>query len=206
MQMPTSGQTAAFGRHVVTAVSTAVTMLAALHLMTPEQVASATHAFGDISDGFAKIIAGVGVLVPLGIAVFAALTASPLWQMFAVAKSATTPPEVKQAIVANVPAITLSPVPPGSIGAPSPAVIAACALAIMLTACTQAQINVAVDAGSRALCDVAQAEATANAANPSVAVQAAIQAVGVACANPAVTVATINNLRVTLKNALKKGA
>ena len=54
--------------------------------------------------------------------------------------------------------------------------------------------------------DVAQAEAQANAANPSVAVQAAIQAVGVACADPAVTVATINRLRVTMKNALKKGA
>ena len=80
------------------------------------------------------------------------------------------------------------------------------ALGLALAGCTQAQINVAVDAGSRALCDVAQAEAQANAANPSVAVQAAIQAVGIACADPAVTVATVNHLRVTMKNALKKGA
>ena len=105
ISMPTSGQVNAFGRHLLTSAGTATAMLAAFHLMTPDQVASATAAFNQISDGVTKIIGGVAVLVPIGAAIFAALTASPIWQMFAVAKSVATPPEVKAAIVQNVPAV-----------------------------------------------------------------------------------------------------
>ena len=130
------------------------------------------------------IVQGIGMIGALGAVIFRAT---------ATAKITSVLPQ-------------MSPVPPGSINAPSPAVIAACALAIMLTACTQAQINVAVDAGARALCDVAQAEAAANAADPRIAAQAAIQGVALACADPAATVAAINAARVALKNALKKRA
>ena len=105
MNLPSAGSVNAFGRHVITSVSTAAAMLAMLKLMTPEQVQSMTDAVGQINDGVAKIVAGVGVLIPIGTAIFAALTASPIWQMFAVAKSVATPPEVKAAIVQNVPAV-----------------------------------------------------------------------------------------------------
>ena len=106
MNLPNSAQMAAFGRHVITAAGTATTMLAVFHLLTPDQVSSATAAFDEISDGVTKIIAGFGVLLPIGVALYASLTASPLWQMLSVAKAAQTPPEVKQAIAATVPAAT----------------------------------------------------------------------------------------------------
>ena len=114
MNLPSAGSVNAFGRHVITSASTAAAMLAMLKLMTPEQVQSVTDAVGQINDGVAKIVAGVGVLIPIGTAIFAALTASPIWQMFAVAKSVTTPPEVKAAIVQNVPAVAAVTPPKGA--------------------------------------------------------------------------------------------
>ena len=104
MNLPSTASVYAFGRHVASYAAILTGLLATLHLMTPEQVATAQAAFDQISDGVTKIIAGVTLLIPLGMGIIAAFTASPLWQLIAVAKNPSTPPAVKEAIAETVPA------------------------------------------------------------------------------------------------------
>lgn len=98
MQLPNTAMAAAFGRHVITAASSVVATLAILHIMSPDQASAANDAVGQISDGVAKIAAGVGALIPVVSGVYAALTASPLWQLFAVSRN----PAVHQ-VIADAP-------------------------------------------------------------------------------------------------------
>ena len=87
MQTPTPAQLSAFGRHVLTASASVVTTLAVLSILKPADAASATSAIDQISTGVKSIIAGATTLIGLGSGLYAALTASPLWQMLAVAKN-----------------------------------------------------------------------------------------------------------------------
>ena len=87
MNMPTSGQVAAFGRHAATAAGTLVATLAVLHLTSADDAAKANSAFSQIGDGVTKIVAGVGALIPIVSGVYASLTASPLWQMLSLVKN-----------------------------------------------------------------------------------------------------------------------
>lgn len=94
MNLPTQSQVVAFGRHVVTYAMGGISMLAAVHVLSPTDATTATGAINQISTGVASIIAGVGTLVAIASGVYAAVTASPLWQIFAVAKN----PDVKAVI------------------------------------------------------------------------------------------------------------
>ena len=104
ISIPSAGQVNAFGRHAITSASSVMAVLAAFHFMKPEDVQAVLDALSQINDGVMKIVAGVGVLIPIGMAFIAALTASTGWQLLSVAKAPATPPEVKQAIAATVPA------------------------------------------------------------------------------------------------------
>lgn len=110
MNMPNSGQVAAFGRHMLTAGATAVTVLAVTHLINADQASAATGAFAQIGDGVTKIIAGFGALIPIASGVYAALTASPLWQLISVAKNPAVQSVVADAPLANaVPSAKVQP-------------------------------------------------------------------------------------------------
>lgn len=97
MKMPTLAQQAAFGRHVVSYAMGAITMAAALHVVTGDQASSLTTAVTQISNGVVSIAGGIATLVSLGAGLYAAWSSSPLSQLLAVAKNA----DVKQVVVAN---------------------------------------------------------------------------------------------------------
>lgn len=107
MNVPTTAQAAAFGRHVVTFAAGAVTAGAALHLLTGGQASDATTAISQISSGVASIAAGVATLVGIASAGYAALTASPLWQLLAVAKN----PDVAKVVMTDPAAAGAVPSP-----------------------------------------------------------------------------------------------
>lgn len=81
MRIPTQDQVLASGRHVVTFAGGAVTAFAALHLITGGDAQSAAEALNKIGHGFAEIVTGLGALVGIVSATFAALSANPLWQL-----------------------------------------------------------------------------------------------------------------------------
>lgn len=99
MELPTQAQVVAFGRHVVTFAMGGVTVLAAAHALSPTDATSATGAINQISSGVASIIAGVTTLIGIASGIYAAVSASPLWQLFAVAKN----PDVKAVITEPTP-------------------------------------------------------------------------------------------------------
>jgi hypothetical protein len=105
ISMPTSAQVNAFGRHVVSYSMGAVSMAVLFHVASPGDGQTATAAISQIVDGLKSVIAGATTLISFGMGIYAAFTAGPSAQIAAVAKSAFTPPEVKQAIAATVPAV-----------------------------------------------------------------------------------------------------
>ena len=76
MNLPSTAQVAAFGRHVVSYAMGAVTVLAATHVASPDQTQSATDAIKQISEGVAAVISGGSTLIALGSAFWAVITAS----------------------------------------------------------------------------------------------------------------------------------
>ena len=102
MNLPNQDQVLASGRHVITFAGGAVTMFAALHLITGGDAESAAKALSQIGHGFSEIIAGAGTLIAIGSGVFAALSANPLMQFFKGAKAlAADPTLAKDATVAQ---------------------------------------------------------------------------------------------------------
>lgn len=85
MNKPTAAQVWAFGRHVGTAAASVVATLVVTNLITPEEAKTTTSAFDQISTGIKDIIAGITALIPLVTALYAALSASPLWQAISAA-------------------------------------------------------------------------------------------------------------------------
>ena len=75
MQVPTSAQLEAIGRHVVSYAMGVVTALAATHIASPDQAQSATTAITQISQGVALIISGGTTLVAFASAIWAAISA-----------------------------------------------------------------------------------------------------------------------------------
>ncbi len=78
-----SQQTNAILRHVYTALGTAVALLIYMGV-SPDDQAKIVAAVHQIGDGFASIVAGLAVLVPIGSAMFARWTAKPAQQIAAV--------------------------------------------------------------------------------------------------------------------------
>jgi hypothetical protein len=76
MQMPTSDEINGALRHVYTAVGTASAVLVMVG-MSQEDVSSLGRGIHQIGDGVASIVAGVGTLIPIVCAVYAAWQQSP---------------------------------------------------------------------------------------------------------------------------------
>lgn len=92
MDVPTKSQVIAAGRHALTFAMGGITAAAALHVISPSDATSATAAVNQISAGLASIIAGLTTLVGIASGLYAAWSASPLSQIFAVKKLATDTP------------------------------------------------------------------------------------------------------------------
>lgn len=89
MDAPTQGQVIAAGRHLLTFVAGGIATAATFHVISPADATSATNAINQISSGFASIIAGVTTLIGIASGLYAAWSASPFSQIFAVKKLAT---------------------------------------------------------------------------------------------------------------------
>ena len=82
IKMPDQAQVLAFGRHIVSYGAGIATGISVLGLwQNPQDIANATHAVKMISDGFAEIVTGFGILVPIAMGIFAAVKANPMVQM-----------------------------------------------------------------------------------------------------------------------------
>ncbi len=82
MKIPDQSQVLAFGRHIISGAAGAVAYASLFHLFqNPADAANATQAINQIGHGFTEIIGGVGVLVPIGMGVIAAVKSSPIVQM-----------------------------------------------------------------------------------------------------------------------------
>lgn len=84
MNMPTMGQAAAFGRHVVSYSAGAITMLAGLHVISAGDATTISTSINQISSGVAQIAAGLAPLIAIGSAWYASWTASRKSQIAAV--------------------------------------------------------------------------------------------------------------------------
>ena len=110
MNMPTSGQVAAFGRHVVSYSMGFVSAAVMLHVVSAGDGQSAMGAIGQIADGAKSVIAGAATLISLGAGHYAGLTASPLWQLISVSRNPAVKSVVADAPLANaVPSSKVQP-------------------------------------------------------------------------------------------------
>lgn len=100
----TQGQVIAAGRHLLTFVAGGITVAASLHAITPTDAANATAALNQIGTGVASLIAGITTLIGVASGLYAAWSASPFSQIFAVKKMADNPAQLvsKDAQVALV--------------------------------------------------------------------------------------------------------
>lgn len=76
MNLPSSAQLAAFGRHVVSYGMGVVSCLAITHIASPDQAQSASNAIMQISQGVALIVSGVTTLAAFASAIWASGSAS----------------------------------------------------------------------------------------------------------------------------------
>lgn len=82
IKMPDTAQVLAFGRHIVSYGAGIATGVSVLGLwQNPQDMANAQHAVKLISDGFAEVVTGFGILIPIAMGVFAAIKANPMVQM-----------------------------------------------------------------------------------------------------------------------------
>jgi hypothetical protein len=85
MTLPTlTAQTHAWLRHVYTGLGIAGSLITTLALLPPDQLQALIAAVHQIGDGFEGVLAGVGVLVGIGSALYARFTAKPESQVAAV--------------------------------------------------------------------------------------------------------------------------
>lgn len=97
MPLPTQHQFAVFGTHLVAAAGAVVATLGFSHIATPDQVADATTAIGQLSDGVALIMKGGGTLLGIGVGIYAFIKSGPLSMLFRAAASiAADPAKVAQ--------------------------------------------------------------------------------------------------------------
>lgn len=95
--MPTEAQLLAAGRNVASAVSGGVVVLAALHVISADDVGKVTDAFNQIGSGLASVLGGITALVTVAAPIWAAYTASHSSQLAAVAAS----PDVQKVVMAS---------------------------------------------------------------------------------------------------------
>lgn len=97
MPLPTQHQFAVAGTHLAAAAGAVVATLGFAHVATPDQVASATTAIGQISDGVAQIMKGGGTLLTIGAGIYAFVKSGPFASLFrAVSSIAADPAKMEQ--------------------------------------------------------------------------------------------------------------
>ena len=94
MALPTQDQVLAGSRHVFSYLGGAVTMFAALHLITGGDAESAGKALSQIGNGFAEIITGAGTLMAVISGVYATWSANPLVQFLKGSKAVAAAPDI----------------------------------------------------------------------------------------------------------------
>lgn len=92
MNLPTSDQLFAFGRHVGTALASIIGTLAALRIISGGDAAQLQNSIDTISHGSAELITGLSTLAVAVTGLIAALSASPLSQLFRGSKSVLADP------------------------------------------------------------------------------------------------------------------
>lgn len=110
MNMPTSDQVNSALRHVYTAAGTATAVLVMVGLSQGDAttIGNAVHQIGD---GVASIIAGIGALIPIASALYAAWSASPFSKLISMKKN----PEIaKVEAVPGTPTAALADAIPGN--------------------------------------------------------------------------------------------
>lgn len=97
MPLPTQHQFAVAGTHLAAAAGAVIATLGFSHIATPDQVADATTAIGQISDGVALIMKGGGTLFGVGVGIYAFIKSGPFASLFRAAASiAADPAKVAQ--------------------------------------------------------------------------------------------------------------
>jgi multisubunit Na+/H+ antiporter MnhB subunit len=76
MNLPNQNQVAAVGRHVLTAVGAITAFASAMALLTPGEAANVVSGFQHLSNAASEFMLGIGTLIPVGSALWAAWTAS----------------------------------------------------------------------------------------------------------------------------------
>lgn len=110
MNLPTNDQVNSALRHVYTAVGTASAVLVMVGLSQTDATAlgAAVHKIGD---GFASIIAGIGMLIPIVSGLYAAWSASPFSRLLGLKNN----PEIAKVLaVPGTPTAALADAIPGN--------------------------------------------------------------------------------------------
>lgn len=102
MNMPTNAQWAAVGRHAVSYAMGAVTVASVIGLVSSTDVQTISTSIGQISKGVAEIAAGLGPIITIVVARWAAYTASHDQQVAAV-KTAVASGEIKGVAISGTP-------------------------------------------------------------------------------------------------------
>ena len=97
MQLPSYAQAYAVGRHLLTAAGTVVATAAFLHLISGDDAGRIKDALSQIGTGVASLAAGIGTLVSIASASYAAYTASQQHQIASVAAM----PEVHEIVATH---------------------------------------------------------------------------------------------------------
>ena len=94
MNLPTTHQIAVAGTHVATAAAAVIATLGFVHVLNPTDVGSASAAIGQISDGLAKIMTGMGTLIALGSGIYATIASGPFASLFRSSKTIAADPSM----------------------------------------------------------------------------------------------------------------
>jgi hypothetical protein len=97
VNLPTQHQLAVLGTHVAAGAASAIAVIGFTHIADSSQVADATTAIGQISDGVALIMKGGGTLGTIGIAIYATVKSGPFASLLrAVTSIASDPAKLAQ--------------------------------------------------------------------------------------------------------------
>lgn len=96
--LPTADQVKAASRHVATAVASVIGTLAALKIISAGDASSLQTSFDQISHGFAELLSGITALCVALSAAYAAISASPLWQLLRGSKAVSGDPKLAASV------------------------------------------------------------------------------------------------------------
>lgn len=98
LSLPTADQVKAYSRHIGTSAASVIGTLAALKLMSGGDAASLQSSLDQISHGFAEVVTGVSAILVTVSGIYAAISASPLWQLLRGSKAVSADPKLAASI------------------------------------------------------------------------------------------------------------